>query len=86
MRGSAENSPAVAFEIQEVDCSDRTRSDRARATMRIDVRENVGRVETPEPALKGFSRIRLQPREARIVTFIVPQRQFAGEMPRTPGR
>jgi beta-glucosidase len=41
------------------------------------VRENVGSVETPERALKGFSRIHLQPGETRTVTFLVPQRQLA---------
>ena len=41
------------------------------------VRENVGSVETPERALKGFSRIHLQPGETRSVTFLVPQRQLA---------
>jgi beta-glucosidase len=41
------------------------------------VRENVSSVETPERALKGFSRIRLQPGETRTVTFVVPQRQLA---------
>jgi hypothetical protein len=34
-------------------------------------------VKTPELALKGFSRIRLQPGEIRIVTFLVPQRELA---------
>jgi beta-glucosidase len=41
------------------------------------VRENVSSVETPERALKGFSRIHLQPSETRTVTFLVPQRQLA---------
>ena len=41
------------------------------------VRENVSSVETPERALKGFSRIRLQPGGTRTVTFVVPQRQLA---------
>jgi beta-glucosidase len=41
------------------------------------VRENVGSVETPERALKGFSRIHLQPGETRPVTFLVPQGQLA---------
>jgi len=41
------------------------------------VRENVSSVETPERALKGFSRIHLQPGETRTVTFLVPQRQLA---------
>jgi beta-glucosidase len=41
------------------------------------VRENVSSVETPERALKGFSRIHLQPGESRTVTFLVPQEQLA---------
>jgi beta-glucosidase len=41
------------------------------------VRENVSSVETPERALKGFSRVHLQPGETRTVTFLVPQRQLA---------
>jgi beta-glucosidase len=34
-------------------------------------------VETPERALKGFSRVDLQAGETRTVTFLVPQRQLA---------
>ena len=41
------------------------------------VRENVSSVETPERALKGFSRIHLQPGETRTVTFLVPRSQLA---------
>ena len=41
------------------------------------VRENVSSVETPERALKGFSRIHLQPGETRALTFLVPQEQLA---------
>jgi beta-glucosidase len=41
------------------------------------VRENVSSVETPERALKGFTRIHLQPGETRTVTFLIPQRQLA---------
>ena len=41
------------------------------------VREDVSSVETPIKALKGFSRIHLQPGEARTVTFRVPQDQLA---------
>jgi beta-glucosidase len=41
------------------------------------VRENVSSVETPERALKSFSRIHLQPGETRAVTFLIPQRQLA---------
>jgi len=40
-------------------------------------RENMSSVETPERALKAFSRIHLQPRETRSVTFLIPQRQLA---------
>ncbi len=40
-------------------------------------REDVSSVEAPERALKGFSRIPLQPGETRTVTFLVPQRQLA---------
>ena len=39
--------------------------------------ENVSSVETPERALKGFSRVHLQPGKTRTVTFVVPQRQLA---------
>jgi beta-glucosidase len=45
------------------------------------VRENVSSVETPERALKGFSRIHLQPGETRTLTFLVPQEQLAGWNP-----
>ena len=41
------------------------------------LRENVSSVETPELALKGFSRVHLQAGETRTVTFVVPQRQLA---------
>jgi beta-glucosidase len=41
------------------------------------VRENVSSVETPDRALKGFSRIHLQPGETRAVAFLIPQRQLA---------
>ena len=41
------------------------------------MRKNVSSVETPERALKGFSRIHLQPRETRTVTFLVPQEELA---------
>jgi beta-glucosidase len=34
-------------------------------------------VETPARSLVGFSRIHLQPRETRSVTFVVPQSQLA---------
>ena len=39
--------------------------------------EDVGSVETPSRALKGFSRIHLKPGETRTVTFLVPQEQIA---------
>lgn len=41
------------------------------------LRENVSSVETPERALKGFSRIHLKPGETRTVTFRIPQDQLA---------
>ena len=41
------------------------------------VRENVSSVETPERALKGFSRVTLQPGESKTVTFEVPQADLA---------
>jgi beta-glucosidase len=41
------------------------------------VREDVSSVETPERALKGFSRITLQPGETKPVTFEVPQDELA---------
>jgi beta-glucosidase len=39
--------------------------------------EDVGSVETPARALKGFSRIHLKPGETRTVTFLIPQQQIA---------
>jgi beta-glucosidase len=41
------------------------------------VREDVGSVETPDRALKGFSRIALNPGETKNVTFRIPQSQLA---------
>ncbi|MGA2808710.1 MAG: glycoside hydrolase family 3 N-terminal domain-containing protein [Terracidiphilus sp.] len=41
------------------------------------VRQDVTSVETPERALKGFSRIHLQPGETKTVTFEVPQDDLA---------
>jgi beta-glucosidase len=41
------------------------------------VREDVSSVETPERALKGFSRITLQPGETKPVAFEVPQDELA---------
>jgi beta-glucosidase len=41
------------------------------------VRQDVSSVETPDRALKGFSRIHLRPAEKRTVTFLVPQDQLA---------
>jgi beta-glucosidase len=41
------------------------------------LRENVSSVETPERALKGFSRIHLKPGETRTVTFRIPEDQLA---------
>ena len=41
------------------------------------VREDVSSVETPERALKGFSRVSLQPGESKTVTFAVPQADLA---------
>ena len=41
------------------------------------VRQDVSSVETPDRALKGFSRIHLHPGERRTVTFLVPQDQLA---------
>lgn len=41
------------------------------------LRENVSSVETPELALKGFSRIHLKPGETRTVTFRIPEDQLA---------
>ena len=41
------------------------------------LREIVSSVETPNRALKGFSRIHLRPGETKTVTFEVPQQQIA---------
>ena len=41
------------------------------------LRENFSSVETPARALKGFSRIHLNPGETKTVTFQVPQREIA---------
>ncbi len=41
------------------------------------LREDVSSVETPDRALKGFSRIHLKPEESTTVTFRVPQDQLA---------
>jgi beta-glucosidase len=41
------------------------------------VRQDVGSVETPDRSLKGFSRIALNPKETKNVTFRVPQGQLA---------
>lgn len=41
------------------------------------VRQEVGSVETPDRSLKGFSRIVLNPRETKNVTFHIPQGQLA---------
>ena len=41
------------------------------------VREDVSSVETPERALKGFSRIHLEPGETKAVQFEVPQSELA---------
>lgn len=41
------------------------------------LRENVSSVETPERALKGFSRIHLKRGETRTVTFRIPEDQLA---------
>jgi beta-glucosidase len=41
------------------------------------VRQDVSSVETPDRALKGFSRIHLHPGERRTVTFLVPKDQLA---------
>jgi beta-glucosidase len=40
------------------------------------LREDVSSVETPARALKGFSRIHLNPGETKTVTFRVPQKQL----------
>jgi beta-glucosidase len=41
------------------------------------LREDFSSVETPARALKGFSRIHLNPGETKTVTFEIPQRQIA---------
>jgi beta-glucosidase len=41
------------------------------------VRQDVGSVETPDRALKGFSRIALNPGETKNVIFHIPQDQLA---------
>jgi beta-glucosidase len=41
------------------------------------VRQDVGSVETPGRSLKGFSRIALNPQEAKHVIFRIPQDQLA---------
>lgn len=41
------------------------------------LREDVSSVETPDRALAGFSRVRLQPQETKMVTFNIPQSQLA---------
>ena len=41
------------------------------------VRQDVGSVETPDRALKGFSRIALNPGETKNVTFRIPQDELA---------
>jgi beta-glucosidase len=41
------------------------------------VRQDVGSVETPDRSLKGFSRIALNPRETKSVTFRISQGQLA---------
>ncbi len=40
-------------------------------------RQDVGSVETPDRSLKGFSRIVLNPRETKNVTFRIPRGQLA---------
>ena len=40
-------------------------------------RQDVGSVETPDRSLKGFSRIVLNPKETKNVTFRIPQDQLA---------
>jgi beta-glucosidase len=40
------------------------------------LREDVSSVETPGRALKGFSRIHLNPGETKSVTFRIPQEQI----------
>jgi beta-glucosidase len=41
------------------------------------VREDVSSVETPERALKAFSRVSLQPGETKTITFEVPRSELA---------
>ncbi len=41
------------------------------------IRQDVGSVETPDRSLKGFSRIVLNPQEAKNVIFRIPQDQLA---------
>jgi beta-glucosidase len=41
------------------------------------LREDVSSVETPERALKAFSRVSLQPGETRTISFEVPQSELA---------
>jgi beta-glucosidase len=41
------------------------------------VREDVSSVETPRRSLAGFSRIHLQPREMKTITFHISQKQLA---------
>ena len=41
------------------------------------IRQDTSSVETPERSLKGFSRIHLQPRETKTITFIVRQSDLA---------
>ena len=43
----------------------------------IYLRQDTSSVETPERSLKGFSRIHLNPRETRTVSFDVPQSELA---------
>ncbi|HEY1902026.1 MAG TPA: glycoside hydrolase family 3 N-terminal domain-containing protein [Terracidiphilus sp.] len=41
------------------------------------IRQDVSSVETPERALKGFVRVRLEPGQTKAVTFEVPQSELA---------
>jgi beta-glucosidase len=41
------------------------------------LRQDVSSVETPERALKGFSRVSLQPGETKTITFEVPRAELA---------
>jgi len=52
-------------------------SRRGEEVAQLYVREDVGSVETPDRALKGFSRIALNPGETKNVTFRIPQSQLA---------